>query len=240
MQFTVVTVVAYITAFAISATRIISASKPFWASLPSQVGGLLPGLVIALPAWVQGLTGAQSWTDVVVATITAAALVFPGLHSHTVEFKRPNGPGSAGLGAAVILLAALGFATTSTGCAALASVVPIIAEAGTIIADAVNDLDYVAEVASLFPGLSDTQKSAIEQKLQAARLALQAAAAADNGASDLTAEQLDASLAAFRTAWADLSQALADAGITTGAKLGATAGTVNVPQPLALRKVVAK
>ena len=241
MHFTVVTVVAYVTAFAISATRILNSSKPFWGSIPSWLGGqalagLLPGLVIALPALVQGLTGAQTWTDVIVATITAAALVFPGLHSHTVEFKKPNGPGSSGMGAAAILVIALSCFATQ-GCAALASVVPVIAEVGTIIADAVNDLDYIEQIVSSFPGLSTDQRATIEQKLQAARLALQAAAAADSGASDLTEEQLDASLSAFRAAWSDLNQALEEAGITSGAKLGATAGTVNIPTPIALKRV---
>jgi hypothetical protein len=237
MHFTVVTVVAYVTAFALSAHRILSSSKPFWSLMPPWLQGVLPGLVIALPALVQGLTGALTWTDVIVASITAAALVFPGLHSHIVEFKKPNGPGSAGMGAAVLLLIGVGLASATTGCAAFAAAVPVIAEVGSIIADAVNDLDYIEQIVASFPGLSSSQRATIETKLQAARLALQAAAAADSGAKDLTAEQLDASLAAFRTAWGDLNQALEEAGIVSGAKIGATAGTINIPQPIALKRV---
>jgi len=167
--------------------------------------------------------------------VAVASVVAQKSESIPAPPKTPSIPMGPMGGALMALCLAL---STLAGCAAFAAAVPIIAEIGTIIADAVNDLDYVEQIVATFPGLSGDQRSAIEVKLQAARLALQAAAAADNGASELTAAQLDASLTAFRVAWKDLSAALAEAGITAGAKLGATAGMVSIPSPLALRPVV--
>ncbi|HTA88917.1 MAG TPA: hypothetical protein VK745_05055 [Polyangiaceae bacterium] len=95
MHLSVVTFVSIVTAFVLSATRILSASKWLWNYLPALLQGLLPCLVVALPAFAQGLVGAQSWTDVTVAFLVAGALVVPGIHSHTVALLPPNGPGSA-------------------------------------------------------------------------------------------------------------------------------------------------
>lgn len=105
MHLSVVTFVSIVTAFVLSTTRILSASKWAWAYLPAVLQGILPGLVVALPAAAQGLTGAQSWTDVTVAFLVAGALVVPGIHSHTVAVKPPNGPGSSVAGAVALIIA---------------------------------------------------------------------------------------------------------------------------------------
>ena len=123
MHLSVVTFVSIITAFVLSATRILSASKWAWNYLPTLLQGLLPGLVVALPALAQALVGAQSWTDVTVAFLVAGALVVPGLHSHTVAVVKPNGPGSTVAGAAALaLLCGLTFA--ATGCSLFESKAP--------------------------------------------------------------------------------------------------------------------
>lgn len=117
MHLSVVTFVSIVTAFVLSATRILSASKWAWTYLPTLFQGLLPGIVVALPAFAQGLTGAQSWTDVTVALLVAGALVVPGIHSHTVELKKPNGPGSSIAGAAALLILSALASYSLQGCA---------------------------------------------------------------------------------------------------------------------------
>ncbi len=109
MHLQVVQIVTFIAAFAISATRILTASKPFWSYAPSWLTGLLPGLLVAIPALGQGVIGAQSWTDLTVAFLVAGALMLPGIHSHTVAITKPNGPGSATLGAGLALILAASF-----------------------------------------------------------------------------------------------------------------------------------
>lgn len=205
------------------------------ATIVSKFMQALPGALLG--AGVASLSSGASVKTALLGVLAGfgASLVHEVMAAYKGQVSTPKPP-SVGLAGGALLALCL-MASTMAGCAAFAAAVPIIAEIGTIIADAVNDLDYVEQIVATFPGLSGDQRSAIEVKLQAARLALQAAAAADSGASDLTAAQLDASLTAFRAAWADLAAALADAGITTGAKLGATASTVSIPSPLALRPV---
>lgn len=161
----------------------------------------------------------------------------PYTPARSVEFPRdPKPPSFPPPRAATV---AVGFLACMTlgGCALFAAAAPYLAEAAVVIGDAINDLDLVEGLINQFPGLSPASKAALDAKLAAARVALQAAAAADSGAQDLTAEQLDASLAAFRTAWKDLSSALADAGIVSGSKFAANGINVAIPVPLALRRV---
>jgi len=131
MHLQVVQVVTFTIAFALAATRILGASKPLWGFLPPVVAGPLPGLIVALPALAQGLTGAQSWTDLTVAFLVAAALVAPGIHSHTVAIKPPNGPNSAGLGFALAFV----FALTLGACASLKPFVKSVDQAAIILCD---------------------------------------------------------------------------------------------------------
>jgi hypothetical protein len=154
--------------------------------------------------------------------------------------ERPTAPLRA-LSWALCLLLAFPIVLPACG-AGLASVVAVIAQVATWITDATNVL-AIAQTAvdsyfAKFPNPAAQAK--IEDKLQAARLALAAAAKADNAAIDLTAEQADASLADFRAAWADLEQALAEAGLTS--KIGANeSGAVMVvgvaiPRPIAVTR----
>ncbi len=106
------------------------------------------------------------------------------------------------------------------GCGLLAAAAPYLAEAGVLISDAGNAVSAVEASHLVDAGL-----------IARARAALAAAAAADNGVQDLTAEQLDASLAAFRAAWGDIQKAY-------GAKhIGAAeGGAAALPVPLAMRR----
>lgn len=118
------------------------------------------------------------------------------------------------------------------GCGLLSAAYPVIAEAGVVIADAINAVDAAQ---ALLPTLhlDASQEAAAEDVIARARKALAAAAEADQGAKDLTEEQLDASLAAFRAAWQDLETAI------KSKRAGASAGVDDaLPVPLAVRRVV--
>ena len=138
--------------------------------------------------------------------------------------KRPNVPPLAAAG-----LLFLG--VTLTGCSGLfASATPYLAEAAVVIADAGNALD-AAE--ALLPSihLSAEEEASAKAVIARARAALSAAAAADDGVKDLTSEQLDSSLAAFRAAWADIQRTFA------AKHIGATRASAALPVPLAVRRV---
>jgi hypothetical protein len=108
MHFQVYQIVTFVVAFCLAASRILTASKAFWSLMPSWIAGVLPGLVVALPALAEGIAGSQSWTDLTVAFLAAGALLLPGAHSHSVEMKKPDGASGA-----VVILALLAASATS-------------------------------------------------------------------------------------------------------------------------------
>lgn len=111
----VVQVVTFIVAFALAASRILNATKPFWSVFPAWLARVMPALVVAVPALGQLIAGAQTWTDVSVAFLTAGALFMPGSASHlsAPASKPPSFPPIAG----VTLLLLLSVASGATGCA---------------------------------------------------------------------------------------------------------------------------
>lgn len=78
-------------AFALAATRLLTASKPFWNSTPLAKYGTvaLPALMVAFAAVPGALQGARSWTDVGVALLLVAGAGFSAAHG-----KRQEGPGT--------------------------------------------------------------------------------------------------------------------------------------------------
>lgn len=128
-----------------------------------------------------------------------------------------------------ILGLVLVFSLALGGCGLFAVAGPWLAEAAVLISDAVNAVD-AAE--ALLPSLHLDAKAEAEAEaaIGRCRAALAAAAAADDGAKDLTAEQLDASLAAFRTAWIDIQVLFASPHI------GATSPPYRLPMPLAVKR----
>lgn len=229
----VVQVVTFIIAFTLAATRILSASRSWWSVLPTWLAGILPSLIVAVPALGQAVVGAQTWTDLTVAFLTAGALLLPGAHSHTVEVKPPNGPG-AGV-AAICLALALPF-----GVAACASLGPLLAQVASDLADGANVLDAVAAaVSSWFAVHPDAAKQAkIEQQIADCRLALSSAAHATSGAQDLDAGKADEAFDRFRVSYLELMRLLQDAGVgagSVGGRMGASRGEVALPTPIALR-----
>lgn len=119
MHLQVVQIVTFVVAFSLSASRLLNGSKPFWGLMPTWLAGILPALVVAVPALGQLVVGAQTWTDLAVAFMAAGALVLPGTHSHTVALLPPSGPGSAskaGLIGAAALLLVFALSATLTAC----------------------------------------------------------------------------------------------------------------------------
>jgi hypothetical protein len=104
LHLSVPVLVAFIVAFVAQFTRIFSATKPFWGRAPVWVQAWLPPLLPAVTALGAGVTGAQTWTDVAVAFLGAAALLLPGAPS--------NRTASAAL---LCLVMGLGFASSACG-----------------------------------------------------------------------------------------------------------------------------
>jgi len=127
------------------------------------------------------------------------------------------------------LLFVLFGALSIPGCAALAAAAPYLAEAGVILADATNAVNAADD---LLPSLHLTadEETKAEAVIAKARATIAAAAATDNSAKDLTAAQLDASLAEFRAAWSDVQSLFASK------HLGAAPASDSLPSPLAMKR----
>jgi len=240
--FNPVAVSAVLVAILMAASRLAPFTKPYWTFLPKGVQAWLPSLVAGLPVALNSFGAVKTWMDfaqaVLVVGVIPLALAVPGMsspHNHSDQPppsggtegdkpKRPNVPPFAAAGLFVL-------SVSLAGCSGLfGSATPYLAEAAVVIADAGNAVD-AAE--ALLPSLhlGADEEAAVRDVIARARAALSAAAAADEGAKDLTSEQLDASLAAFRAAWADIQRAFAKKHIGAG-NVSAT-----LPVPLAVRRV---
>ena len=224
--FSPVAISAVIVAIIMAVSRLAPFTKPYWTFFPKVVQTWLPSLVAGLPAAVNAFGSVRTWLDfaqalLIVGTIPLA-LVAPGMNSPHNDPEapppankpksgdKPEPPNVPPLAAAGLFL----ICWILPGCGAFATSDPRYAQAAIFIADAGN---AVSAAEALIPSLKlDGEQAASARELIArARAALSAAGAADNGAKDLSAEQLDASLADFRTAWADIQLAIAAQRIAT-------------------------
>jgi len=220
--FSPVAISAVIVAIIMATSRLAPFTKPYWTFLPKVVQTWLPSLVAGLPAAVNAFASVNTWLDfaqavLIVGTIPLA-LIAPGMSSPHDEPQPPEPPPPASkrkggdkpeppsfppLAAAGLFLLCL----LLPGCGLFASSDARFAQAAVFIADAGN---AVSAAEALLPSFKlDSKETASAKELIArARAALSAAAAANNGAKELTQEQLDASLAAFRAAWVDIQQVI--------------------------------
>jgi len=240
-----VAISAVLVAIFMAASRLAPFTKPYWSLLPKVVQAWLPSLVAGFPVALNSFGTVKTWMDfaqaVLVVGVIPLALAVPGMsspHNHPdqpppeggsggTDGDKPKRPNVPPLAAASLLLLSI----TLSGCSGLfSSASPYLAEAAVVIADAGNALD-AAE--ALLPSLhlSADEEASAKAVIARARDALSAAAAADDGVKDLTSEQLDASLAAFRSAWADIQRAFA------GKHIGAAPASAELPVPLAVRRV---
>jgi len=240
-----VAISAVLVAIFMAASRLAPFTKPYWSLLPKVVQAWLPSLVAGFPVALNSFGTVKTWMDfaqaVLVVGVIPLALAVPGMsspHNHPdqpppeggsggTDGDKPKRPNVPPLAAASLLLLSI----TLSGCSGLfSSASPYLAEAAVVIADAGNALD-AAE--ALLPSLhlSADEEASAKAVIARARAALSAAAAADDGVKDLTSEQLDASLAAFRSAWADIQRAFA------AKHIGAARGSAELPVPLAVRRV---
>jgi len=236
--FSPVAVSAVIVAIIMAASRLAPFTKPYWTFFPKVVQTWLPSLVAGLPAAVNAFGSVQTWLDFVQALLIVGtiplALVAPGLNSPHNDPEAPppdkhNG-GDKPKPPSVPPLAATGLfllCAVLPGCGAFATSDAHYAQAAVFIADAGN---AVSAAEALLPSLKlDSKQAASARELIArARAALSAAAAANSGAKDLSAEQLDASLAAFRAAWVDIQQAI------SGQRIATTDATPALPTPVCM------
>jgi len=240
-----VAISAVLVAIFMAASRLAPFTKPYWTLLPKVVQAWLPSLVAGFPVALNSFGAVKTWMDfaqaVLVVGVIPLALAVPGMsspHNHPeqpppdggsggTDGDKPKRPNVPPLAAASLLLLSI----TLSGCSGLfSSASPYLAEAAVVIADAGNAID-AAE--ALLPSLhlSADEEASAKAVIARARAALAAAAAADDGVKDLSSEQLDASLSAFRSAWADIQRAFA------GKHIGAARASAELPVPLAVRRV---
>lgn len=237
-------IVSLLAAALTSFSRVFAATRPAWGRLPAWLQTLAPSLLTASGAIVAGLAHVASGTDLMVVLVAGTMVLLPGVPSNrsaaplqagkpatatpsagdvavasaissgTIKPKTPAVPPLVGLMLGCLLALAL------SGCGLLAAASPYLAEAGVLIADASNAVS-TAEATHLVDA----------DLIARARATLAAAAHADDGLRDLSAEQLDASLADFRKAWADIVRAY------SAKRVGASAdGSAVLPVPLAVRR----
>ena len=213
---------AVIVAIVMAASRLAPFTKPYWTFLPKAVQAGLPSLVAGLPLALNSFGAVKTWLDfaqaLLVVGVVPLSLAVPGMRPAHDEPAQPPPAGATPSGsdtppkppsvpplaAAALFLICLAL----PGCGAFGSPEPNFAHAAVYIADAGN---AVSAAEALLPSLnlSSDEVTQAKEVIARARAALAAAAAATNGAKDLTTEQLDASLAAFRAAWTDIEQVIA-------------------------------
>ena len=213
---------AVLVAIVMAASRLAPFTKPYWTFLPKAVQAGLPSLVAGLPLALNSFGAVKTWLDfaqaLLVVGVVPLSLAVPGMRPAHDEPAQPPPAGATPSGsdtppkppsvpplaAAALFLICLAL----PGCGAFGSPEPNFAHAAVYIADAGN---AVSAAEALLPSLnlSSDEVTQAKELIARARAALAAAAAATNGAKDLTTEQLDASLAAFRAAWTDIEQVIA-------------------------------
>jgi len=236
-------IVALLAAALTSFSRVFEVTRPGWGRLPAWFQTLAPTLLTACGAIVAGLAHVSTGTDLAVVIVGGVMAILPGLPSNRsaapLKAGKPiTGTPSSGDVAVASALASgsirpkppgvppfavclcIGLLVLIPGCGLFAAAAPYLAEAAVLIADATNAVNAAESTHLIDPDL-----------IARARAALAAAAKADNGLQDLTAEQLDASLADFRSAWAAIQQVYA------AKHVGASVGDgVSFPVPLAIRR----
>lgn len=226
--FSPVAISSVLVAIVMAASRLAPFTKPYWTFLPKAVQAGLPSIVAGLPLALNAFTSVKTWLDfaqaLLVVGVIPLALAAPGMSSphDDPEPPPPAGPSQPGgdrpKPASVPPLSAAGlfvFCLMLSGCGLSATPEPTFAHAAVYIADAGN---AVSAAEALLPSLNlgSDEEARAKELIARARAALSAAAAATNGAKDLTSEQLDASLAAFRAAWADIERTLSGQPLATG------------------------
>jgi hypothetical protein len=63
-----------ISAVALAIVRLLTASRPFWASTPAWLQKLLPAVMMAIAALPTAIEHARNWLDVLVALVVSAAM----------------------------------------------------------------------------------------------------------------------------------------------------------------------
>ena len=209
---------AVLVAIVMAASRLAPFTKPYWSFLPKAVQAGLPSVVAGLPLALNSFGAVKTWLDfaqaLLVVGVVPLSLAVPGMSSAHDQPAPPSPPGSSPSGSdsprppTFPPLTAAAFSLLCLvlpGCGAFGAAEPNFAHAAVYIADAGN---AVSAAEALLPSLNLNGDETTHAKalIARARAALAAAAAATDGAKDLTAEQLDASLAAFRAAWTDIEQ----------------------------------
>jgi hypothetical protein len=71
-------IVSFVVAFAGSASKLLTAAKPFWNKLPTPIAALLPSVCMMLPTLAEKVGGSTTTVDFVSALVVSLALLLPG------------------------------------------------------------------------------------------------------------------------------------------------------------------
>lgn len=148
-----VSLASLIAAAALALTRLLTTAKPLWDRLPPSLQGVVPVLVLVLPQIAASAAGVHTSLDLANLLMLSAALILPGAHSHTVDIKKPNGPGSSAL---MLVVFALSFCL-GLACSGRSVAWPKVLACGEAL-----EQPLVESVASVLVGTGDV-KTELEQ-----------------------------------------------------------------------------
>jgi hypothetical protein len=221
--FSPVAVSAVVVAIVMAASRLAPFTKPYWTFLPKAVQVGLPSLVAGVPVALNAFGAVKTWLDLAQAHNDPAPPPPPRAGTNGFDRYKPKPPTVPPLAAAGLFVLCL----MLPGCGLFSAPDPHFAQAAVFIADAGN---AVSAAEALLPSLnlSSDEAASAKELIARARTALSAAAAANNGAKDLSAQQLDASLAAFRSAWTDIRK------VFTEPQVAASKAEPSLPTPICM------
>jgi hypothetical protein len=76
---TIIEISSVVAAVVLAGSRLLDVAKPLWGKLPTVVAGVLPALVVVLPAVAAQFGLVHNTVDFVTSCVLAVALVVPGL-----------------------------------------------------------------------------------------------------------------------------------------------------------------
>lgn len=233
--FTPITISGVLLAIFLAATRLAPFTKPYWAWMPKKVQAFLPSFVAGLPMAIAAFQIVKTWMDLAQAVLAVGViplgLAMPGASSPHNHPELPPPAGTQGvsktpsIGPMGGMLCFLPILLLMVGCAAI---LPYLAEASVVLADAVNSVD-AAEALLPRLHLPEATNASAMADLAKCRKGIADADKLVDGATDLNAQKLDAALSDFKAAWTDLKSVIETAPNGIGA-------TNVLPEPLALRR----
>jgi len=220
----------------------LKSEYPFFPNWPAPVRLALATLLGVIVAGGTGVsTAAEYMTSIVSGVISALPTILLEL-LELMKSKSLKKIATDGLSRTLsVFVIAAAIAISTTGCAAIAAIIPILEDVIIVAQDAAEIIAIIQAAADVFFSshpAPETQAK-VNQAIIDCRAALDVAIRVSRGTKDLNEDSADAAFNEFRQAYASLLVLLKDAGVMTNDHAMRTSrGTVIVPAPLALGRVV--